>query len=76
MFGRKEAGSRKELATKGDLPVLRSEIQDVRAEIANTKHEIQKWVMGMMIAQTTLIVTAFGIGIAILKQGAKLAPLK
>lgn len=51
---------RKELATKGD-------IQEVRNELANTRHEILKWVIGMMIAQTTLIITAFGIGIAILK---------
>lgn len=43
----------RQLATKQDLLEL--------------KHEILEWMVGMMIAQTTLIITAFGIGIAILK---------
>ena len=41
--------SRKALATKGD-------IQDVRNEIAETKHEILKWMVTAMIAQTALLV--------------------
>ena len=36
--------SRKELATKGDL--------------AEAKHEILKWMMGMLVAQTAMILTA------------------
>lgn len=44
-----DEASRKELATKGD-------IQDVRNELANTKHEILKWMMATMVAQTALIV--------------------
>lgn len=51
---------RKGLATKGD-------IQNVRNELAKTKHEILKWTMGMLVAQTPLMITAFGIDIAILK---------
>jgi len=43
-----DASSRKELATKGD-------IQDVRNEIQNVKHEILKWMMGMLVAQSALI---------------------
>lgn len=44
-----DEASRKELATKGD-------IQEVRNELANTKHEILKWMMATMVAQTALIV--------------------
>jgi len=61
-----DEASRKELATKGDVQDVRLEIQDVRleiqdvrnelkAEIADTKHEILKWMMGMLVAQTALI---------------------
>ena len=53
-----------QLATKQDVALVK---HDLEIAIANTKHEILKWVIGMMIAQTTLIITAFGIGIAILK---------
>lgn len=44
-----DEASRKELATKGD-------IQEVRNELADTKHEILKWMMATMVAQTALIV--------------------
>ena len=44
-----DMATRKELATKDD-------IQDVRNEIAETKHEILKWVVTAMIAQTALLV--------------------
>jgi hypothetical protein len=44
-----DESSRKELATKGD-------IQDVRAEIQNTKHDILKWMMGLFIAQAALVI--------------------
>ncbi len=45
--------SRKEIATKGDLQDVRNEL---RNEIATAKHEILKWVMGLMVAQTALII--------------------
>lgn len=45
-----------ELVTKKDLDIA----------LANVKHEILKWVLGMMIAQTTLIIAAIGTGLAIL----------
>lgn len=44
-----DEASRRELATKED-------IQDVRNELANTKHEILKWMMATLVAQTALIV--------------------
>lgn len=46
-----------ELATKKDVEII----------VARARHEILKWVFGMMIAQTTLILTAIGIGLALLK---------
>ena len=44
-----DEASRKELATKGD-------IQDVRNELKDTKHEILKWMIATIVAQTALIV--------------------
>ncbi|WP_165178149.1 DUF1640 domain-containing protein [Desulfovibrio sp. ZJ369] len=48
-----DEASRKELATKGDLQDVRTELKE---EIANTKHEILKWMMATMVAQTALLV--------------------
>ena len=53
----KELVAAQELVTKHDLYIALTE----------TKHELLKWMMGMMVAQTALIVAAFGIGIALLK---------
>ena len=53
-----------QLATKYDVDLIK---HDLEIALANTKHDILKWVIGMMIAQTILILTAFGIAIAILK---------
>lgn len=47
-----DAESRRELATKGD-------IQDVRNELANAKHEILKWMVTALIAQSALLVAVF-----------------
>lgn len=56
---------------KQDTAAMRQDIgqvkHDLEISLANTKHEILKWVIGMMLGQTTLLITAFGIGIAILK---------
>lgn len=46
-----------ELVTKKDLEIA----------LTNNKHDILKWVFGMMTVQTTLIIMAFGIGISLLK---------
>ena len=64
---RYDEASRRELATKGDVQdvrgelqnvrnELKEEIQDVRNELKDTKHEILKWMIATMIAQTALIV--------------------
>lgn len=63
----KEAFAATELATKTDVNgvrvELKAEIQDVRTEMLRlenkmeaNKHEILKWVIGTMVAQTALIV--------------------
>ena len=49
-----DEASRKELATKGDL--------------ADTKHEILKWVLGIALAQTAVIVAVIGVAIAVLMK--------
>lgn len=46
-----------ELVTKRDLSIA----------LSDTKHELLKWMTGMMVAQTALIVATFGIGVALLK---------
>lgn len=53
----KEMVAAQELVTKHDLYIA----------LSQTKHELLKWMMGMMIAQTTLILAALGIGIALIK---------
>lgn len=63
----KEAFAATELATKTDVNdvriALKAEIQDVRTEVLRlenkmeaNKHEVLKWVIGTMVAQTALIV--------------------
>jgi len=56
-----DEASRKDLATKGD-------IQDVRNEIASSRHEILKWILGITLAQTALILAVIGIAIAVLMK--------
>ncbi len=55
-----DEATRKELATKGDIQDVRTEIQDIRielkAEIADTKHEILKWMVTAMLAQTAILI--------------------
>ena len=66
---RRNRSCHNELATKGDIQDVRNEIQDVRSELkaetADTRHEIL-WILGMMVAQTTLIITTIGAGVALL----------
>lgn len=58
-----DEASRKDLATRGDIQAVRGEIQDMRmemqnihAEIAQVKHEMLKWMVSGMLAQTALLV--------------------
>lgn len=53
----KDLATAQELVTKHDLYIA----------LSDTRHELLRWMMGMMVAQTALIVAAFGIGIALLK---------
>ena len=49
-----------DIATKGDIKsseiALMKEIADIRKEIAESKVEIIKWVVGLLLAQTGVIV--------------------
>ena len=60
-----DEASRKDLATKGDLQDVRNEllgeIQSVRSEIHNTKHEILKWVIGAAVGQAALIIAVMAL---------------
>ncbi len=48
-----EENARKELATKMD--VIQAEMR-LTEKIEQSKHEVLKWMMGMIVAQTALIV--------------------
>lgn len=60
-----------ELATKQDLIAVKHDLEKsiyaVENTIANTKHEILKWVIGLIIVQTTLTITAFVVGLSLMK---------
>jgi hypothetical protein len=60
VFEQADEKLRRELATKADLLAakfeLQSEIQAIRNVVADTKHEILKWVIGMAVAQSALII--------------------
>ena len=51
---------RKELAAKGDIQDLRLEMKSMEMRLSEkieaNKHEILKWMLGTMVAQTALIV--------------------
>jgi hypothetical protein len=52
---------REQIATKGDLEItklsLQKEIEIVRRKIAEVKSGIIKWVIGLLLVQTGIIVT-------------------
>lgn len=61
-----------EMATKGDIQDvrqeiqgvrqgLRREIQDVRLEVKDCGHDVLKWMLYVVIAQTALIVAVIGL---------------
>lgn len=66
-FASHDASRMKELATKGDLREtelrLQKEILELEnrldKRIENSKHEMLKWMIGAMIAQTALLVAIF-----------------
>lgn len=61
IFEEKNSKNLSDLCTKGDLLITKKElelqIEKVRAEIANVKSDLIKWVAGLMIANTGLLFT-------------------
>lgn len=60
-----DEASRKVLATKGDIQDVRLEMKSMEMRLAEktetSKHEILKWVIGTMVAQTALIVAVIAV---------------
>ena len=65
-----EENNRKELATKGDIHDVRLDIEQTRMEIKNAelrlveriesgKHETLKWLTGLLLTQSALLVAVF-----------------
>ncbi len=53
----KDMANTQELVTKKDLALAIAQIQhDLEIKLANTRHEILKWMVAAMIAQTALLV--------------------
>lgn len=48
----------KEMATKRDIKELEVKIAELAVKIAETKTETIKWMVGLLLAQTGLIITA------------------
>ena len=67
VFERADDAWKRELATKADLTAVRIELQALRenmatkAELANTKHEILRWMVGGFLAQTALLVAVLAV---------------
>lgn len=53
-----DAATRKELATKGDVIGIRSEIQDVRLEIEPTRNSILTWLITLVVGLAGVILAA------------------
>jgi len=58
VFEKADDNWRRELATKADIQVLRSELAHMatKAELQGVKSDIQRWMVGGFIAQTALLV--------------------
>lgn len=54
---------RKELATKGDIQFVRLEMKEMEMrlteKIESGKHDTLKWLNGLLLAQSALLVTVF-----------------
>ena len=62
VFEKADEKWRHELATKADLMALKKELQsDLEIGLAQTKHEILRWMIGGFIAQTALLVAIMAI---------------
>lgn len=52
------AETRAELTTRIDD--TRAEVANVRTEVANVRADVVRWVAGMLVAQTAVVITAVG----------------
>ncbi|MBF0436353.1 MAG: DUF1640 domain-containing protein [Magnetococcales bacterium] len=48
-----------EMATKGDIKEIVMEIEKVWREISESKADTIKWIVGLLLAQSGLIITVF-----------------
>ena len=55
-FAAYDAARMKELATKGDLREVELRLEN---KIENNKHELLKWMISGMVAQTALLIAIF-----------------
>lgn len=58
-----DENARRELATKGDLQTLRLELKEMEMRLAEKveagKHEVLKWLIGLLLTQSALLVAIF-----------------
>ena len=58
-----DENARKELATKGDIQDVRLEMKEIEMRLIEKieagKHEVLKWLVGLLLAQSALLVAVF-----------------
>ena len=58
-----DENARRELATKGDIHALRLEMKEMEMRLAEKvesgKHEVLKWLIGLLLTQSALLVAIF-----------------
>ncbi|MBD5607250.1 MAG: hypothetical protein HDQ93_00150 [Desulfovibrio sp.] len=58
-----EENNRKELATKGDINDVRLEMKEIEMRLSErieaSKHETLKWLIGLLLTQSALLVAVF-----------------
>ena len=50
--------------TQQEFVSVRTEISKLHLEMGNMKHDILKWIIGLLMAQSALLISGLGIGIA------------
>lgn len=62
-FAAYDASKMKELATKGDIAMARTEMREtelrLQSEIRSTELRLVKWMVGIIVTQTALLVAIF-----------------
>ena len=58
-----DENARRELATRGDIQALRLEMKEMEmrlaAKVESGKHEVLKWLIGLLLTQSALLVAIF-----------------